>query len=96
MSRDPENHYPQRRFFVSGRVQRVGFRYSAYRQANALGLTGYVRNLADGRVEVCAGGPDDKLNQLGEWLHQGPVLARVETVFVSSCYESLAPGFRIR
>ena len=53
----PENTV---RIIVSGLVQGVGFRYYIYRQANSLGLTGYVRNLPDGRVEmVCEGSREE-------------------------------------
>ena len=57
---------------VGGEVQGVGFRYSALREARALGLTGWVRNLADGDVEVWAEGSDAELEEFGEWLKTGP------------------------
>ena len=69
-----------RRWFVRGRVQGVGFRYFAQRAANGLGLHGYARNLDDGRVEVYATGPDDRLNQLAGMLHTGPRWAEVRGV----------------
>ncbi len=50
--------------FYSGGVQGVGFRYTAYHLATALGVTGWVRNLSDGRVELLAEGEDDKIAQL--------------------------------
>lgn len=86
----------QRCYLVSGRVQRVGFRYAAYREANALNLKGYVRNLADGRVEIHAGGPAGKLEKFRQWLHKGPMLSRVEDVRESVSSETLGPGFGIR
>lgn len=61
-----------RRWLVRGRVQGVGYRYFAQRAAMDLGLTGYARNLDDGRVEVYAVGPEDKLSQLTGMLHRGP------------------------
>jgi acylphosphatase len=61
-----------RRWIVRGRVQGVGFRYFAQREAARLGLTGYARNLDDGRVEVYAAGPDEQLSQLAGLLHTGP------------------------
>ncbi len=61
-----------RRWLISGRVQGVGFRYFAQRAAAALGLTGYARNLDDGRVEVYAIGPVKKLDELAGSLRQGP------------------------
>lgn len=67
-------------FFVSGRVQGVWYRASTQDQANALGLTGWARNLPDGRVEVIACGEREALLALQEWLKQGPEHAKVEGV----------------
>ena len=69
-----------RRFFVSGRVQGVGYRIFAQRAAEELGLSGYVRNRHDGRVEVFAMGTAEKLRQLGKELEKGPMMARVTDV----------------
>ena len=60
-----------RRWFVRGRVQGVGYRYFAQRAAEQLNLTGYARNLDDGRVEVYAAGPADKLSEFAGMLHAG-------------------------
>ena len=68
------------RFLVSGRVQGVFYRASAQKQAQALGLAGFARNLADGRVEVLARGAQEQVDALERWLRQGPPLARVESV----------------
>ena len=66
---------------VHGRVQGVNFRYFVLRQARALGVTGYVRNLEDGRtVEVRAEGERAQLEELLTLLNVGPSRARVETV----------------
>lgn len=65
------------RFFVSGRVQGVFFRASTRAEALRLGLSGYARNLADGRVEVFAQGDPEALDVLDSWLRVGPPLARV-------------------
>lgn len=67
-------------YFVKGRVQGVWFRASTQDQAKALGLTGWARNLPDGRVEVMACGEKDKVEQLYAWLQVGPELAAVEEV----------------
>lgn len=67
---------------VKGRVQGVCFRYETQRQARALGLMGYVKNLADGSVEVLAQGSAADLTQLESWLHQGPSAASVHEVAV--------------
>jgi acylphosphatase len=69
-----------RRCYVSGRVQGVFFRASTREQARALGVSGYARNLPDGRVEVLACGPDAGVKQLCDWLAQGPPAARVSAV----------------
>ena len=69
-----------RRWLVRGRVQGVGFRYYAQKSALSLGLTGYTRNLDDGRVEVYAAGPRAKLDDLAGLLHQGPRWADVHGV----------------
>ncbi|MFD0739903.1 acylphosphatase [Lysobacter koreensis] len=66
------------RFLVGGKVQGVWFRASARDQAQALGLRGHARNLADGRVEVLAVGDDAAIDELAAWLRIGPPLARVE------------------
>jgi acylphosphatase len=68
------------RFLVSGKVQGVGFRASTQEQARRLGLSGYVRNLDDGRVEILAAGAEAALDAFAEWLWQGPPLSRVEAV----------------
>lgn len=69
------------RAIVYGRVQRVYFRDFTSRQAAELGLTGYVRNLPDGRaVEVQAEGERNKLERLIDQLKVGPPRARVERV----------------
>ncbi len=69
-----------RRFLVSGRVQGVGFRYFVFREAQRLGLWGFVRNLGDGRVEVVAAGCEADLNRLEALLWRGPVMANVTMV----------------
>jgi acylphosphatase len=69
-----------KRYYVSGAVQGVGYRYFAERAAVQFGITGYVRNLRDGRVEVYAIGPADSLASLRQRLERGPVGASVEKV----------------
>ncbi len=70
----PQQHVPQsaRRWLVSGRVQGVGFRSFVEQEAQAIGVTGWVRNLDDGRVEAYAVGSPDQLNLLAARLSQGP------------------------
>jgi acylphosphatase len=69
--------------FVSGRVQGVGFRDWTRREAQALKLTGWVRNLNDGRVEAVFEGPADKVGAVLEKIKTGPSTARVEGVEVN-------------
>lgn len=66
--------------FVSGRVQGVCFRMSTEQQAKILGLTGWVRNLSDGRVEVMASGESGLIDELQQWLSHGPTMAKVINV----------------
>lgn len=70
-----------RRYLVTGMVQGVGFRWYVARHARGLGLAGFARNLADGRVEVVASGTDaTALTRLEAVLREGPAHARVEQV----------------
>jgi len=67
---------------VRGRVQGVGFRYSARSQAQRLGITGWVKNRADGAVEVYAEGSREDLAAFEEWLREGPPYAHVTGIEV--------------
>jgi acylphosphatase len=69
-----------RRYFVSGIVQGVGFRYFTQDEADRLQLAGFVRNLRDGRVEVYAIGPAEKLARLRALLERGPRGGMVQNV----------------
>ena len=69
-----------RRFRVRGRVQGVGFRWFVEREAHMLGIVGWVRNNADGTVEVLAMGTRDQLLGLRSRLERGPRAARVDDV----------------
>lgn len=69
-----------RRYFVSGVVQGVGFRYFTQDEAERLKLSGYVRNLRDGRVEIYAIGPPETLARLRALLERGPRGAMVQRV----------------
>ncbi|MGM0552847.1 MAG: acylphosphatase [Pseudomonadota bacterium] len=85
-----------RRWRVRGRVQGVFFRASTREQAEPLGLAGHARNLPDGSVEVLAVGAPEALDRLGEWLRQGPRMARVEAVEATDepAPDPLPSGFR--
>jgi acylphosphatase len=75
----PDNH-ERLHAIVSGTVQGVNFRYATQREAQRLGLRGWVRNVRDGSVEVLAEGPRRALEQLLAFLHRGPPAAEVEGV----------------
>ena len=77
---DRDEHHA-RRFFVTGRVQGVGYRYFVQELAQELGLRGYVRNLRDGRVEVLAIGSPETLRLARQALQKGPMMSRVTQVF---------------
>ncbi|MDH5435713.1 MAG: acylphosphatase [Gammaproteobacteria bacterium] len=81
------------RCFISGRVQGVFFRVSTQMKAHDLDIKGYARNLADGRVEVLACGDDEKIKILEDWLWQGPVHAKVESVECEAVNEECPIGF---
>ncbi len=85
-----------RHFLVSGQVQGVFFRASAESTARRLGLTGWVRNLRDGRVELVACGEEAPLKELEQWLWQGPKHARVEQVAVQEVSAQSFAGFSVR
>jgi acylphosphatase len=76
---------------VTGRVQGVGFRWSAVREARRLGLRGWVRNDDDGSVEVEAEGPPPQLDAFLAWLHHGPPGA-----FVSGVHTRPVPPGSVR
>jgi acylphosphatase len=73
-----------RRYFVSGIVQGVGFRYFMQDEAERLHLAGFVRNLRDGRVEVYAIGPAENLARLRTVIERGPKGAMVQNVVEES------------
>ena len=82
---------------VAGRVQGVGYRYFAANNARRLGLSGYVRNLPDGRVEVAASGSRAALEALVALLKEGPFGAVVESVKLDWSSPPDGPGtFDIR
>lgn len=66
--------------WISGRVQGVFYRAHTEQVARQLGLTGWVRNLPDGRVEIVAEGEEEKLQKLLDWCWQGPPAAQVNAV----------------
>ena len=83
--------------FVSGRVQGVNYRYATWTRANELGLTGWVQNLPDGRVEVWAQGDAGRVDALVEFLWRGPRLAVVQDVdAVAALVDHDIAAFQVR
>jgi acylphosphatase len=79
---DSSDDLVRRHVFCSGRVQNVGFRYFVLRKASALGVSGWVRNLSDGRVEAIFEGPADAVAKAVEWCRIGPPHGEVRNVQV--------------
>lgn len=69
--------------YVRGLVQGVYFRHYTEMTANRLGLTGWVRNLRDGRVEVVCEGPEERVDEMVEWCKEGPRSAVVKGIELS-------------
>jgi acylphosphatase len=84
-----------KRFLISGRVQGVGFRYFAERAAREVGVSGWVRNLDDGRVEVHANGSAEQLSELEARLRMGPARADVRGFEAHETPLMRSPGFHI-
>lgn len=82
--------------YVEGGVQGVGFRQSMAIEARRLQLAGWVRNLADGRVEVLFEGEVGAVRSLAQWLERGPSAARVACVTLNEHPLEDAQGFEIR
>lgn len=70
--------------FVRGRVQGVGFRWWTRARALELGLTGFARNMADGRVEICAQGPAEAIDRLLTLIEEEPSTTR-RPGYVQTC-----------
>ncbi len=90
-----------RKFWISGQVQGVGYRYFAVRVARELGLKGWVRNVSDGRVEAYAAGPAHLLEDFEGRLRQGPPAGEVRGVEVEEVtfdknVDARIEGFDIR
>ena len=82
--------------FVSGKVQGVFYRATTRERAREAGVTGWVKNLPDGRVEAVFEGPEDAVEEMVEWCHRGSDRARVEDVEVTHGEPEGFDGFEIR
>jgi acylphosphatase len=83
--------------YVSGDVQGVFFRDSTRQKAEQLGLSGWVKNLPDGRVEALFEGPSKRVREMVRWCEQGPPHAGVEDVDVEfGAVEGNLSGFQVR
>ena len=85
-----------RRVVVTGRVQGVFFRDRTRREANRLGVAGWVRNCPDGTVEARVEGPPDAVAELVAWCRSGPRHASVHEVHVNDVEFEGLDGFTIR
>jgi acylphosphatase len=90
------NRHAAKRWFVSGIVQGVGFRFFVQQKATMLGVSGWARNLDDGRVEVYATGTKEQLSDLAAALHVGPPLSEVRGVSESEDVPQKMMGFAVR
>lgn len=86
----------RRHLWVSGRVQGVWFRGSCAEQARELAVSGWARNLSDGRVEVVAEGEPEAVQKLVDWCHEGPAYARVTRLEERSEPPEGLTGFAVR
>ena len=68
---------------ISGKVQGVWFRASTKQQAEQIGITGWVRNTSDGKVEAVFQGTKDQIDEMIRWCHQGPTLSHVEHIEIT-------------
>jgi len=84
-----------RHVHVTGRVQGVRFRAWTREQAQALGVSGWVRNRSDGSVEGVLSGPSEAVEALIALLHEGPPAAKVKNVRVTEIAVPVEPGFRV-
>ena len=85
----------RRRLMISGRVQGIGFRYSCRRVAESAGVSGWCRNLPDGRVEAALEGEAEAVERVVNWCRRGPSRAMVNDVDVVSETPEGATGFRL-
>lgn len=85
-----------RRYRITGKVQGVSFRAATRHEARRLGLTGWVRNMPNGDVEVLACGDTPALDALARWLGRGPPLAQVSSVQQHAAASESTTSFELR
>jgi len=90
------NEPRKKHVFVSGRVQGVWFRAWTEQQARQLGLSGWVRNLEDGRVEAVIAGSGPAVSSMLKRLHEGPPQAKVEAIAVRDWEGEVSAGFQLK
>ncbi|MGM0370296.1 MAG: acylphosphatase [Bacillota bacterium] len=83
--------------YISGRVQGVGFRAFTVKTAQKMNLTGWVKNLSDGRVEAVFSGRQEDVEEILEAVHEGPSFARVDDVeVIDETYDGKYNGFEVK
>lgn len=85
------------RLEIYGKVQGVFFRASTREKARETGVSGWVKNRRDGSVEAVLEGPEDAVDEVIEWAHEGPSRARVDNIdVVDEDYKGEFSGFQVR
>jgi acylphosphatase len=87
---------PTKHYLIKGLVQGVYYRASAQKTAEALGLTGWIRNTPHGDVEAIASGDKESLEKFAAWCRQGPPAADVSSVDINQIEEQTFDGFVVR
>lgn len=82
--------------YIEGRVQGVYYRDTTKKKAKELGVTGYIKNLSDGRVEAIICGEQEKVEELREWLWDGPANCDVTDVTVEESAWQKYDDFEVR
>ncbi len=92
-----DNNKVRAHIFVSGRVQGVFFRAGTRKKAKEFGVSGFVRNLPDGKVETVLEGEEEKVKKLIEWQRKGPLFAKIKDIEVNwENYKSEFDDFEIK
>ncbi|MUH01156.1 acylphosphatase [Scytonema sp. UIC 10036] len=92
----PQSKQVRAHVFISGRVQGVGYRYATVETATQLRLTGWVRNLPDGRVEAVFEGSQEVVDEIIRWCYEGPPAAMVKDIHIEYEQPEGLQGFQVR